>query len=244
MNTFDQALGGLSGGRVLDVATGEGGFVNLLAERLREYRGIIGIDRSGGVLAVACERCAGKNARFLQMAGERLGFANGGFDMVSLSASLHHLVERRAVLAELERVLRPGGHAILAEMHRDGQSEAQQNVIALHHWIAAVDAAQGIDHFATLTRGELVELFESLGLIDVVCYDLRNVESDPDATLDVQELEGVIDRALVQAQELPEGDRLCAQGEALRYRLQQRGAQREPVVILVGRKPDGGSCRG
>jgi ubiquinone/menaquinone biosynthesis C-methylase UbiE len=47
MSTFRQALGGISCGRVLEVATGEGGFIQTLAENLKSYVEIVGIDAIG-----------------------------------------------------------------------------------------------------------------------------------------------------------------------------------------------------
>ena len=41
MDTVQQALGTISGGRVLDVATGNGNFVDILSENLRDYTGIM-----------------------------------------------------------------------------------------------------------------------------------------------------------------------------------------------------------
>jgi ubiquinone/menaquinone biosynthesis C-methylase UbiE len=43
MSALRQALGGISGGRVLDVATGEGGFIQTLIQNLKSYVEIIGI---------------------------------------------------------------------------------------------------------------------------------------------------------------------------------------------------------
>jgi ubiquinone/menaquinone biosynthesis C-methylase UbiE len=88
MDTLQRALGGVSGGRVLDVATGEGSFIKTLLENLKSYSQIIGID--------ACEptRTPGsvfdtKAARFVQMDAAQLGFSDGSFDTVSISSSLH-----------------------------------------------------------------------------------------------------------------------------------------------------------
>lgn len=44
MDVFKQALGGLPGGRALDLATGGGRFVHRLADNLPSYTEIIGVD--------------------------------------------------------------------------------------------------------------------------------------------------------------------------------------------------------
>lgn len=233
---FEEVLGRLSGGRVLDLATGEGGFVELLARYLRDYAGIVGADADGPAVEAAGKRFDRGEIAFVQMAGERLGFAEGSFDTVTISASLHHLADIPPVLAEVERVLRPGGHFVLAEMHRDGQTAAQRTVIALHHWIADVASALGMVHNRTLSRQELVSHAQSLGLCDIVCHDTAFPEEDPMEESVIQELEGAVDRTLQQAGEAPNPERLKRRGESLRERLGRVGAQWEPVVVIVGRK--------
>ncbi len=51
-------------------------------------------------------------------AGERLPFADGSFDLVTLAWVLEHLDEPRQVLRELGRVLRPGGRGRLPDAER------------------------------------------------------------------------------------------------------------------------------
>ena len=52
-NIFEQTLGDIAGGRVLDVATQEGGFVRILAESLKSYTEIVGIDISEQAIEIA-----------------------------------------------------------------------------------------------------------------------------------------------------------------------------------------------
>ena len=233
---FERALGHLSGGQVLDLATGEGGFVELLTQNLQDYAGIVGADADGSAVEAASDRFNRDQISFVQMEGERLGFAEGSFDTVTISASLHHLADIPPVLAELWRVLKPGGHFVLAEMHHDGLTAAQRTVIALHHWIADVASALGLVHNRTLTRQELVDHVQSLGLHDVVYYDTAFPEEDPMEDSAIQELQDAVDRTLQQAAKAPNHERLRRRGESLRERLGKVGAQWEPVVVIVGRK--------
>ena len=139
MGIFEEVLNKIDGGRVLDVATHEGGFVHILKDNLQSYTQIIGIDINVQAIVKAHNSIGNKQIKFMVMNAEQLNFANNSFDTVSISASLHHLTDIRQVLTEMMRVLKPGGNFIVAEMHRDGQTEAELTTIFLHHWVASVD---------------------------------------------------------------------------------------------------------
>jgi SAM-dependent methyltransferase len=233
---FEEALGRLSGGRVLDLATGEGDFVDLLAHHLRDHAAIVGADADGPALEAAGARLGRAGFEFVQMEGERLGFAAGCFDTVAISASLHHMANIPPVLAEARRVLKSGGIFVLAEMHCEGQTEAQQTLIALHHWVADVASALGLVHNHTLSRQELVDHAWSLGFSGLDYHDTAFPDDDPFEESVIRELAGAIDHTLRQAADAPNHEALRHRGEALRERLHRVGAQSEPVVVIVGRK--------
>jgi SAM-dependent methyltransferase len=127
------------------------------------------------------------------------GFPDASFDTVSIANSLHHLADLPQALAEMCRVLKPGGLFIISEMYCDGQSEAQQTHVELHHWWAAVDTAQGITHYETFPRQRIVEIAEGLGLARWTYHDIAYLEDDPHAAELLAELEPVIDRYIERA---------------------------------------------
>lgn len=237
MDLFERALSDIQGGWVLDVATGQGGFVGLLADRLGGYTQIVGVDIAEHMIADALKNTNQERTHFVQMDAKRLGFATESFDTVSLSASLHHLADASPVFVEIERTLRPGGHLVVAEMHRDVTTEAQWTSVRLHTWAAAVDLAVGLPHYPTLTRQQIVDLVETLDLRNVLVYEWADVDSDPLEEDRITTLEGVFDRYLPKAQGLPDYPEIEAQAEALRRRLREVGAQSEPRVVIVGQKP-------
>jgi SAM-dependent methyltransferase len=237
MDLFEQALGDIHGGRVLDVATGQGGFVEFLADRLDGYTHIVGVDINERMIADAFKNVSQKRTHFVLMDAGRLGFADESFDTVSISASLHHLPDASPVLAEIGRMLRPGGCLVVAEMHRDVTTEAQLTSVRLHTWAAAVDLAVGLPHYPTLTRQQIVALIESLHLRNISIYDWADVDSDPLDENRIAALESVFERYLPKAQGLPDYPAIEAQAEALRRRLREVGAQSEPRIVIVGQKP-------
>jgi ubiquinone/menaquinone biosynthesis C-methylase UbiE len=233
---FKQTLGHIGGGRVLDVATQEGGFVRILAESLKCYKEIVGVDINEQAIGAARSTFDQEDIQFIRMDAERMGWEDESFNMVCISASLHHLTSVPPVLTEMKRVLGHGGRFIIAEMHRDGQTEAQLTVVYLHHWIAEVDSALGSVHNSTLARQEFVDYVKGLGLRNVECYDFSDADSDPMDETRIEQLESLIEKNMQRL----EGDSsyrdLERRGEELRRRLYEIGAQREPVLVIIGEK--------
>jgi SAM-dependent methyltransferase len=228
-------LAGLAGGRVLDVATGSGGFVGFLLEGLDGYDEIIGIDTSERGAAAFAEAFKDKpHIRFRKMDAARMDFPDGSFDTVCISNSLHHLADLEAALVDIRRVLRPGGHFIVSEMYCDDQSETQMTHVLLHHWWGEVDRLQGIFHNETYTRQRIVSIVDGLGLKEAVWYDLADLDGDPHDPAIADELNPAIDRYIQRAEGRPD---LQQRGEALRQRLQEVGFHGATNLLVIGERP-------
>jgi SAM-dependent methyltransferase len=227
-------LGDLSGGRVLDVATGAGSFVQFLLDGLRDHGEIVGIDANPERREPFEAAFGGRaDVRFVEMDAHHLDFADGSFDTVCVSNSLHHFADPSPVLAEMLRVLGPGGHVIVNEMYRDGQSATQETHVLLHHWWAAVGTRRGEVHRETYRRPEIVAIVEGLGLTDLRLVDLADPDEDPHDPDTVAELEAAIDRHVT----LAEGDAALEQrGEELRARLRDVGVRSATQLVAVGRR--------
>ena len=236
MSICERVLGDIAGGRVLDVATQEGGFVQILMESLKDYTEIVGIDVNDQAIEKAQSTMGRENVRFLVMNAEQLDFEDHSFDTVSVSASLHHLMDSQRVLEEMNRVLKPGGHFIVAEMHRDGQTEAELTSVYLHQWVAEVDSALGRLHNRTLARQELADYIACLGLSNVEFHDDIDRDSNPMEKARIEQLQSLIERAIQRAERANNYRELKARGEELRKRLLVVGARREPILLIIGEK--------
>lgn len=233
MCTPKEILGRISGGRVLDVATGSGGFVHFLLEGLQDYTEIIGVDNNERAAAAFAEAFKGNpNIHFRRMDAAQLDFDDSSFDLVCISNSLHHL-DPESVLREMKRVLRPGGHLLVSEMYRDGQTETQMTHVLLHHWWAAVDMVNGIVHRETYRRRELVELANSLGLEYEAEFDLAELDENPKDPAILAELNPVFERYIQRAGEYPD---LQRRGEELRKQVAEIGFHSATTLMLIGRK--------
>ncbi len=93
--------------RILDIGSGTGTLVNMLAKKYPEAEAV-GVDIAPGMVNFAASKVKQKNARFLAGDGEFLPFKNKEFDLVVSSASLQWM-DAQKVFAEAARVLRPGG---------------------------------------------------------------------------------------------------------------------------------------
>jgi demethylmenaquinone methyltransferase/2-methoxy-6-polyprenyl-1,4-benzoquinol methylase len=106
------AVDAAQGERVLDVATGTG----LVARELVHRYGcaVVGLDQSPEMLAGARARVAREPALAARVSlvegeAERLPFAEGEFDHLTFTYLLRYVEDPAATLAELARVVRPGG---------------------------------------------------------------------------------------------------------------------------------------
>lgn len=106
--------GDVAGRRILDAGCGSGP----LAAALRDRGAVVtGIDASAGMLALARQRLGDDMALHLVDLNDRLPFADGAFDDVVASLVLHYLEDWGPALAEMRRVLRPGGRLIASVDH-------------------------------------------------------------------------------------------------------------------------------
>jgi demethylmenaquinone methyltransferase / 2-methoxy-6-polyprenyl-1,4-benzoquinol methylase len=93
------------GGHVLDVATGTG---LVAAELLRQGFGVTGVDLSPEMLAVAHRRF-GDEVQLITASAEALPLDSESFDHLTFTYLLRYVADPGATLAELARVVRPGG---------------------------------------------------------------------------------------------------------------------------------------
>jgi ubiquinone/menaquinone biosynthesis C-methylase UbiE len=142
--------------RVLDVATGTGAFAHAAAERARV---VVGVDVSSRMLAEAVNG-GGDSARrpvFLRASAQRLPFVASSFDVAACCRALHHVAEPDGAVAEIARVLRPGGRFVLMD-----NATMDEPAFAREH--NRLERVRDPSHARTLSAAELRALVHSAGL--------------------------------------------------------------------------------
>lgn len=101
--------------RVLDLCCGSGDLC-FLAEEMGAGS-VTGADFTLPMLAVARKRRAAGSRRsaFVQADALALPFANGTFDVLTISYGLRNIADLPAALSEMRRVLAPGGRAVVLD---------------------------------------------------------------------------------------------------------------------------------
>ena len=104
------------GRQVLDVGCGIGVDLPTLADRVGTEGLVIGLDHDPNLLRAAKEASARRsNVRLVVAEAQELPFPNRSFDGVRADRVLQYIPESPQVLAEMARVLRPGGTLALVE---------------------------------------------------------------------------------------------------------------------------------
>lgn len=110
-----EAVGDRPLGRVLDVGTGTGRMVQLLADRADRA---VGLDASHSMLAVAranLERLELRNVELRQGDVYSPPFDRGSFDLVVIHQVLHYLDDPARAIVEAGRLVAPGGRLLVID---------------------------------------------------------------------------------------------------------------------------------
>ncbi len=224
-------------GKVLDAATGRGDFINVIKQRCRSFEQIIGVDCSEAAVSQAEKLFPENNIEIYRMDLEKLSFANGYFNTVCLSTSLHHLEHPDVVLPELMRVLAPGGRFILVEMYRDGkQNQAQQTHIMMHHWFARIDMLNHVYHWETYTRDEILAILDKLPLTDMEVEDYYIPVDNPTDPQMINPMIKQVQDWIRKCRSIPEAEYICCEGNKIIERIKTVGCVAASRLFISANK--------
>lgn len=114
------ALTGVRPGyQVLDLASGTGDLASLLARRVGARGRVIASDINAAMLGVGRDRLIDHgqvgNIDYVLANAERLPFPANHFDLITIAFGLRNVTHKEWALAEMQRVLRPGGRVLILE---------------------------------------------------------------------------------------------------------------------------------
>jgi len=107
------------GDRVLDLAGGTGDIAALLRERVGDGGEVVLGDINAEMLSVGRDRMLDRGLAtgldYVRLDAEALPFPDAHFDLVTIAFGLRNVTDKQKALAEMHRVLRVGGRALVLE---------------------------------------------------------------------------------------------------------------------------------
>ena len=213
-----------------------------------DYKSFTGIDISEDELKKARDQFKDAPVNFIEMNAEAMTFQDNQFDTACASYTIHHLVNIDTVLAEMYRVLKPGGTFIIQEMYSDGEQTAAQHVdLDVHTFDAKADSLLGIPHFEAITRQSLRNSVDKIGLNDVqvfesswsvkclFCDDAPECEN-PTRADNIEFVTKQIDDSLAKVSGHISYDVLREEAESLKERVKEDGLSAASLIYFFGKK--------
>jgi ubiquinone/menaquinone biosynthesis C-methylase UbiE len=158
-----------AGHRVLDVACGTGIVARLASSTVGAAGRVVGVDVNDGMLAQARASAAEAACPITWQTGDAasLGGPDGSFDVVYCQQGLQFLPDRPGALAEMHRVLAPGGRVAVAVWRDIEHQPAFASLIsALERQVGAEAAAMMRSPFSGPGREQIRDLLAAAGFTD------------------------------------------------------------------------------
>lgn len=172
------AVAGLQAGEtVLDLGAGAGADVLISARRVGRAGRAIGLDMTDEMLSLARAnaRDAGLgNVTFVKGYIEDIPLDDATVDVVISNCVINLSTDKRQVLREAARVLRPGGRLAVADVIADGQMDDAIRA-DLAAWTGCIAGA--------LTRAEYEAALSSAGFVDVEIVETHRVHTHAAAAI-------------------------------------------------------------
>jgi ubiquinone/menaquinone biosynthesis C-methylase UbiE len=177
-----QNLGLTAGETVLDLGSGAGIDALIAARAVGNEGRVIGVDMTPEMLAAARANAAAAGAtqvEFREGRLERLPVEDASVDAVTSNCVINLVPDKRAVFAEIARVLRPGGRLVISDIVLDGELPAavRDSVMAYVGCVAGAErrdayfrmlADAGLSDIEVLEDNDFLETIEKASPADVL----------------------------------------------------------------------------
>lgn len=220
--------------KILDVGTGNGNFIKMIASLTDTYEEIIGIDELEVAVSTSQKNFEDERVSFQLMSGHKMDFEDDSFDLVCLSNTLHHLDDIKGLFKEMERVLKPGGFLMINEMIANGLTKRQKAHLKIHHFAASIDRACGDIHYETMPAVEVLKtLDENCELSIKDAWNLTFERPDSNSKEEIDWLMNTIDRLLTKVEDHEEYSAFVKQGEKIKKYILKTGFDSATQLMVV-----------
>ena len=157
------------GETVLDLGSGAGADVLISARRVGPTGTVIGLDMTDEMLGLARANAAEAgvdNVEFVKGYIEDIPLADASVDVVISNCVINLSADKRRVLAEAARVLRPGGRFAVSDVVADPEMDEATRA-DMEQWTGCVAGA--------LTRAEFEHALADAGLTDIELHETHRV---------------------------------------------------------------------
>ncbi len=233
---FQEALGTIDGGKVLDVACGAGQSIEILVNSLGRWDHITGLDLSEEIMKEAMNKFKGDHFSFVAGAAQDLPFESNSFNLACISKGLHHVPDPDTALNEMIRVVNKDGYLLVIEMYSDGLNSAQESQKMYHHLRVEVDNLLGIEHNITFRKSVLLEIIKGISLRDVKVFEYTEPNSDPFNPGVIKDYVEKMEAWIVQLKDHPESGSIKQKLKRVEEKMIRDGFAKPPVLIFLGKK--------
>ncbi len=183
-----------TGDSVLDLGCGTGRLAEYISKLVGDKGRVYGIDPAAYRIQIAKKKIKGKtpaNTSFNIGGGEDLSvFADNSFDTVVINVVFHWIVDKTSTLAEVNRVLKPGGLVGITTGNKGLPSPLKvitDELLKKEPYVSHVNTAA--DPNKSVTSDELLKLLIDAGFDDIELKPKKNTEyfKTPDEQIEFTE---------------------------------------------------------
>jgi SAM-dependent methyltransferase len=157
---------------LVDIGCGNGGFLEFLVQLGYEPRSLIGVNKPGDLFYATSSQYP--ELGFIEADAREVPLPADSLDVVTVKNLLYHVDDPERVLAEAQRILKPGGTLLVAGRDPGNQDRLWDNVITL---VAELRQMTKNGETETLDSGEIKDYSElTTPTPFYVHFDLRDTE--------------------------------------------------------------------
>ncbi|MFE1596806.1 class I SAM-dependent methyltransferase [Nocardia sp. NPDC058705] len=163
---FVTLAGARPGDHALDIGCGPGKLVRALGGATGPTGAAVGVDPSATAVADNSDRDRAAQHRYVVGPAQELPLPDAEFDVVTCTFVMHHIPESRrdAAIAEMWRVLRPGGRLLLADASPSPRMRA----------VLSLFLGRGGDPFADADIRHYTDQVEAVGFTELTYRQSRD----------------------------------------------------------------------